>query len=113
MAVQTHGPIKLNWKSSEPVLVTADDEDRFFTTAKEAAAACKNHQDSKDRQAHWSQRFKTFLAYLRLWCMGHQDVVSRCFVGPCDEGLRVFVATKGPDYRYELAEELSALDTAI
>jgi hypothetical protein len=41
-------PIQLTFRSVEQVVVEPDDQDRFVTTAQEAARACQQAQAGKD-----------------------------------------------------------------
>lgn len=102
-------PLRLDFKSEKKVLVITEDEDRFTTTSQEAALACRRAQDEKD----WSEEFKEFLAHINAWCKGRPDQVDRAYLGFGDEGLKVFLITKGDDYRSDLDDSVAELDTDL
>lgn len=102
-------PISLHFESAETVIVTSDDEDRFLTTAKEAARACRTAEDAK----WWGETFKGFLAHLNHRCAEMGDTIRACYVNIGDDGLRVFMATTGEDYEPSIADKITEIDIDI
>ena len=102
-------PIRLDFQSVQQVVVTGNDGDRWVTTVKEAAQACRT---ALDFQA-WKGEFEGFLARIHEWAKQHADVVSSAFVGISSEGLTGVIVTKGPDYRMELDDAITDLDIEV
>lgn len=101
--------ISLSFKSTEVVVVTPDDEDRFMTTAREAAHACSAAEDQKE----WQDTFEQFLAHLNACCATFGDAVKACYVSAGDDGLRVFMATPGEDYDLSIADRITEIDVDL
>lgn len=99
-------PLRLHFKSEQRVLVVTEDEDRFMTTSREAAIACRRAQDEQE----WRDEFQAFLGHIHEWCKEHADVIDRAYVGFGDEGLKVFLVTKGKDYCSDLDNAAADLD---
>ena len=99
-------PLNLHFESTKVVLVTSDDEDRFLTTAREAARACRAAEDQKD----WSDTFRNFLGYINMRCSELAGSIEACYVDIGDDGLRVFVATPGEDYDPSISDKLTEID---
>src|SRR3990172_5015939 len=97
MGTTTAGPIRIHFRDDAPVVVTPDDEDRFVTTASEAARACRQAQD----MLRWKREFDEFLAVVYRWCVRQKDVVSCAYVTFSPDGLQVFVVTSGDRYRFD------------
>ncbi len=99
-------PIRLDFRSVEQVVVVPEDEDRFVTSSREAAEACRQVQN----QEAWKRDFEAFLVAVHEWCKAHVEVVSHAYLGVGDEGLKVFVVTVGNEYQPEFDDELTSLD---
>ena len=91
-------PIRLDFQSVQQVVVTGNDGDRWCTTVREAAQACRSALDVKE----WSEQFSAFLARIHEWAQQHAKVVDSAFVGISSEGLTGVIVTKGEKYRQEL-----------
>jgi len=103
------GPIRIDFRSVQHVVVTPEDQDRFVTTSREAAMACRRAEDEKA----WDEQFHRFLAHVHEWSGKHSDLVSGSYVGVSDEGLRVFLTTRGDGYRFDFDDEVSDLDLEL
>lgn len=102
-------PIRLTFQSVQQVVVEDRDEDRFVTTAREAARACRYFEDLKD----WREIFERFLAYLHNRCDTFSTQIVACYVSIGDEGLRIFITTPGEDYVSELDDAITDLDIDV
>lgn len=102
-------PIRLDFRSTQQVLVVPDDEDRFVTTSREAALACKQHEQSKE----WDQQYRAFLSRIRDWCEEHSTIVSRAYLSVARHGLRVFLVTRTRHYDFSKDALLTALDLGL
>ena len=98
-------PLRLDFRSRNPVVVVPENEDRFVTTAREAALACRQAQDAKE----WQEEFERFLAHVNRWCGEHADHVDRGYLGFADEGLKVFLVTKASEYCFDLDDAVADL----
>jgi hypothetical protein len=102
--------IQLNFQSVQQVVVTdKDGKDRWVTTVKEAAQACR----SALAEQEWKQQFEAFLGRIHQWAGEHGDMVSAAFVGVSSEGLTGVIITKGPEYRHEFDDEVTDLDIEL
>ena len=99
-------PIRLRFNDDTPVVVVPQDEDRFMTTASDAAFACQQAQN----MLRWKHEFDRFLARIHTWCNEKNKFVSRSYVAFSSEGLNVFVLTKGADYRFDIDDDVAKLD---
>lgn len=106
---KTKEPIRLDFRSVERIVVVPDNEDRFVTTAREAARACKQAEDAKE----WVDTFKQFLAYLHEWCEAHAQHVSAGYVDVADAGMTVVIATKGDRHAFDFEDTVTDLDLQI
>ena len=102
-------PIRLNFSDRTPVVVTPADEDRFMTTSAEAAYACRQAQD----MLRWKHEFDRLLTHLHEWCRENKQQVSRTYMAASEDGLKVFILTKGPDYRFDFDDAISGLDVEV
>lgn len=102
-------PIRLRFGDRTPVVVTPEDEDRFMTTSAEAAYACRQAQD----MLQWKNEFDRLLTHLHDWCREKKGEVARTYMAPSDGGLKVFILTKGPDYRFDFDDAISGLDIEV
>lgn len=102
-------PAKLSFADGE-VMVTPQDRDIFFISAKRATEACREAIQS-------DQTFKRFeseiLLPLHEWCEAHADRVSACYLPIPSGSIRVFVITSCPKYDFELGEGLAALELKL
>lgn len=85
------------------------DEDRFFTTSKEAAFACKQAENVKE----WREEFARFLAFVNTWCTAHSADVSMAYLGIREDGLKVFLVTPGSEYRFDFDDAVTDLDIQL
>ncbi|MFQ5806434.1 MAG: hypothetical protein ACE5I3_08290 [Phycisphaerae bacterium] len=108
-AAPTTEPIRIDFKSETRVVVTAADEERFVTTSKEAARACKVAENVKD----WYDGFDEFLAYVHQWCTERAGTPVRCYVAVSDDGLRILIVTRGKEYNFEFDDEVSELEIQL
>lgn len=106
---QSLKPLRLDFESKQQVLVVTDNEDRFLTTSKEAALACKQQDLSKE----WKVQFEQFLGYINEWAKEREDRVSEVYLAVGSEGLTVFVVTKGTDYQFDFDDEITELDINV
>lgn len=102
-------PLRLDFKSERRVVVVTEDEDRFVTTSRQAALACRHAEDQED----WSEEFQAFLGRIHEWCKLHKSLIDRAYVAFGEEGLKVFLVTKGTDYCSELDDPAGALDSEL
>ncbi|MEX0716151.1 MAG: hypothetical protein WD066_06175 [Planctomycetaceae bacterium] len=102
-------PLQLSFESRQQVVVVADDEDRFVTTAGEAARACKRAADDQEFIA----QFRAFLARVHEWCEIHSAAVEKGFVTITDGGLHVLLCLANPNYDFDLEDELVELDLEL
>ena len=112
----TQKPLYLTVGSQKTVMITGDNEERFVLTSHEAAVACQQaiqQQGTIQVAEEWDEQYKGFLLAIHEWAEAHQGVVSAAYIAPGDRGLNVIIATKGEDYRYEFADELTDLDIQL
>jgi hypothetical protein len=103
-------PIRLDFQSVQQVVITDQDgEDRWVTTVKEAAQACRSALDQKE----WREQFEAFLGHINEWAKKKADVVSAAFVGISSEGLTGVIITKGKEYRQDLDDAVTDLDIEL
>jgi hypothetical protein len=102
-------PAKLSFADGE-VMVTPQDRDIFFISAKRATEACRD-------ALHNDQTFKRFeseiLLPLHLWCDSHADRVQSCYLPIPTGSIRAFVITNSPKYDFELGEGLATLELSL
>lgn len=101
-------PIRISFKSVQTVEVTAENDDRFSTTVREAARACQAHENQKN----WAQIFNELLAELYAWSTARTEV-SSCFVTWGEGGIRVFVVTLGQRYHFEFDDQITDLNLRL
>ncbi len=101
-------PIRLDFQSVQRVLVTDDNGDRWLTTVKEAAQACRSPLDDQE----WRDQFQSFLGYIHEWAKKH-DIVSAAYVGVGSEGLTGVIVTKGTEHRLDFDDEVTSLDIEL
>src|SRR4051812_28591042 len=95
---QQNEPIRLDFQSVQKVVVTDHNSgDRWVTTVREAASACRSALDHKE----WKEQFEAFLAHIHHWAKEHADIVAAAFVGISSEGLTGVLITKGAEYRLD------------
>jgi hypothetical protein len=98
-------PIRLHFTDQTRVVVTPEDEDRFTTTAAEAVRACKNAQEVLS----WREEFEKFLTHVYGWCRT-RETIAKAYLAFSDEGLELFILTRGSEYRFDLDDDISELD---
>lgn len=101
-------PLRLDFRSEQVVVVTSKNEDRFVTTSKEAARACRRAEDDKG----WQREFESLLAHVHEWCKKYPDI-DRAYLGFGDEGLRLFLVTGGTEYSVEMDEPAAELSIEL
>jgi len=102
--------IRIDFQSVQKVVVTdTASGDRWDTTVREAAYACRAALEAQD----WKKQFEEFLGYIHEWAKKHADVVSAAYVGISSEGLTGVIVTKGPEYRLDFDDEVSNLDIKL
>lgn len=107
--VQTD-PIRLHFKDADVVVVvTPEDEDRFMTTAADAAYACKQAQD----MLQWKREFDEFLRHIHTWCEKHETDLSHAYLAFSADGLNVFILTRGSEYRFDFDDTVTDLDAEL
>jgi hypothetical protein len=101
--------IQLDFQSRQQVVITGTEGDRWVTTVKEAAQACRSALDQKS----WEEEFRSFLTRINEWARIHADIVSAAFVGVSCEGLTGVIITKGSDYRIDFDDDVTKLDIEL
>jgi hypothetical protein len=101
--------MRLDFQSVQQVVVTNKDGDRWVTTVREAAQACRSALDQKE----WREEFEAFLSHIHEWAKQHADIVSSAFVGVSSEGLTGVIITKGPEYRADFDDAVTDLDIGL
>jgi len=109
MAKTASRPIHLTFRSVEQVVVEPDDNDRFVTTAAEAARACQQAQATKEFQ----EKFKLFLGHIHEWCKSRGDNIESGYVDVGDGGLRVNICMKADDFDFEFDDQITELDIEL
>ncbi len=102
-------PLRLDFRSEQTVVVVPEDEDRFVTTSRDAAHACRRAADEHE----WRSEFHRFLTELNAWCQAHSRRIDRGYLGFGDEGLKVFLVTKQPEYDFTLDDGVSQLGVEL
>ncbi len=102
-------PLRLDFQSVQQVVVTDNDGDRWVTTVREAACACRTALEEKE----WREEFEAFLSHIHEWAKKHAETVAAAFVGVSSEGLTGVIITKGKDYLLDFDDEVTALDIAL
>jgi hypothetical protein len=102
-------PIRLDFQSVQRVLVTDDNGDRWMTTVREAAQACRSALDQRD----WREQFEAFLGHIYEWSKKHAETVAAAYVGISSEGLTGVIITKGQEYRLDFDDEITGLDLEL
>lgn len=80
-----------------------------MTTAAEAARACKEAEDL----LKWNKGFQSFLGYINAWCRKRPTDVARAYMSFSNEGLDVFILTRGSAYRFDMDDEIADLDIIL
>ena len=101
--------IQLDFQSRQQVVITGTEGDRWVTTVKEAAQACRSALD----QRSWEEQFRSFLTRINEWAKEHSNIVSAAFVGVSCEGLTGVIITKGSEYRVDFDDDVSQLDIEL
>src|ERR1700691_829200 len=101
--------LRLDFQSVQQVVVTGVDGDRWVTTVKEAAQACRSALDQKD----WKEQFEAFLSRIHEWSKSHSERVSAAFVGISSEGLTGVIITRGLEYQQDFDDEVTELDIEL
>lgn len=102
-------PLRLDFQSVQQVVVTGNEGDRWVTTVRDAAHACRSALD----QQQWKEEFERFLAHIHQWAKNHGDIVSAAYVGVGSEGLTGVIVTKGLDYHFDFDDCVTKLDIEL
>lgn len=104
-------PIHLTFRDANtPVLVEAENEDRFFTTVREAAAACQ----AADKEAQFSKQLRDNLfTKLRNWLRKQTSKVEGAYLAIREGGLLFLVVRSDTPYDRQFEDDLTALDAEI
>lgn len=102
-------PIRLHFSDETRVVVTPEDEDRFVTTATEAARACQQAQNA----VAWQREFDRFLTHVFEWCSARRETIAKSYLAFSPEGLELFLLTRGSDYRFDVDDIISELDIEL
>lgn len=109
METKATGVIRLDFRSEEQVLVIPDDQDRFVTTVRDAALACKHY----DQFGEWKEQYNDFLTFLHEWCIKHHDKVRAGYVTIGDASLNVLVFLHSAEYDFDFENEIVELDVKL
>lgn len=109
-ATPPHKAIQLRY-SDGVVMVTPEDEDRFFITAQRAVEAC---QEAHQFDAAVRSFKEQFVKPLHDWCGERQASIRSCYVPlPAFGHLKVFVVGSSPRFDFALAADVSELELAL
>ena len=106
-------PLRLSFRDVRQVYVETADEDRFFTTAAEAARACQLAETSTDLATEFKAEFERILAYVHDWCTKRSDKVLQAYVAPSHYGLEVYLVTPGNAYHFEFDDDVTGVDLEL
>jgi hypothetical protein len=105
-----HRAIQLRY-SDGIVMVTPEDEDRFFMTAQRAVEAC---QEAHRLDAAVRSFKEQFVRPLHDWCGAHRRGVQSCYVPmPTGGHLKVFVVGSSARFDFSLATEVANLELTL
>lgn len=110
---QAQAPIRISFRSVDKVFVEAEQEDRFLVTQQEASKACQQAQHAQDWLEKWRLEFDALLKTLADWAANHADNIDGAFLVAGNDGLEVFIATSGSEYRDDLDDAITDLDIEI
>lgn len=97
---------RLSFEDGE-IVVTPKDRDIFLISAEKATEACRNAIQLDQR----IMRFESeFLFPLYQWCAERADRVCACYIPLPGSHIQVFVVTNSPQFDFDLAEEIAALE---
>ena len=100
---------RLSFEDGE-VVVTPKDRSLFLISAERATEACRDAVRREEGIARFESKF---LVPLHEWCVAHEGRVRACYV-PLPMGhLQVFVVTTSPQFDFDLAEEIAALELRL
>lgn len=105
-----HKAIQLRY-SDGMVMVTPEDEDRFFITAQRAVEACQQaHQFDAAVRSFKEQ----FVKPLHVWCSQRRQTVQSCFVPmPAGGHLKVFIVGSSSRFNFALATDVAELELTL
>jgi hypothetical protein len=100
---------RLNFEDGE-VLVTPRDRSIFMISAEKAIEACRNAMLREEG----IERFEfEFLVPLHDWCVAHAERVHACYIPTPGAHVPVFIVTSNPQFDFDLAEEMAALERKL
>jgi hypothetical protein len=100
-------PVALQNRSSRPILIVPEDEDRFVIPEKVAVKACNDELDRSRREQEFSEEF---LVPMIAWCESNKSKVRGCYVASQDRYVvSVFVVTTQVKYDFEFSGKLVEL----
>lgn len=101
--------ILLDESTSEEVLVVTRDDDRFVTTAKDAARACQAYDD----QLAFGRQFEELLERLAHWVQVRTSAISSAFITVRTTDILFVVVQKQVAYDAELVDQLTDIDISV
>lgn len=103
-------PVRLDWSEKDrKVIVAPEDNDKYFSTVKEAIEACKAYEN----QVRFAEQFKSVLDELGKWSKDRTRRLEHVFLTVQDASLLFLVVTKRKTYDAELENELTDLDIRV
>lgn len=97
---------RLSFEDGE-VVVTPKDRDIFLISAEKATEACHEIVQREKRIELFESEF---LIPLFQWCVERSERIRACYVPFPESHIQVFVVTDAPQFDFELAEEIAALE---
>ena len=91
------------------VIVTPEDQDRFFLTVEDAIEACKAHSGFTEFQ----KTFKDFLTHLAKWIEARREKIKEAYVTVRQNDMLFLVVQTGKAFEWEFEDELTDLDLLI
>jgi hypothetical protein len=92
------------------VIVTPEDQDRFFISAEKATEACREAVRREQRFARFNLEF---LVPLHEWCLQSADRVAACYIPVPAGHIQVFIVTKSPRFDFDLAVKVAELERQL
>lgn len=101
--------ILLDENASDEVMVVTRDDDRFVTTATEAARACRAHDD----QLNFGNQFEHLLEMLAGWVQDRLPSISSAFITVRTVDILFVVVQKQVAYDADLVDQLTDIDILV
>lgn len=103
-------PILLDWSDRKSfVIVTPEDEDRFFLTVEDAINACKSHSGFTEFQ----RTFKDLLTYLARWIERHREKIKEAYLTVRETDMLFLTVHTGKSFDWEFEDSLTELDVFV